>query len=176
MTNVEILRHPTDEDWARCKLLALNTIGKRYTFSDVTDKWKHDILLSRHSPIRTLMFTIRVEMPYWVSVHFVRHKIGAEHFVSSQRNDRQDKYDRTEAPQGAMVSHIMDINAAELMQMAGMRLCGQASPETQEVMRAIRDAVIHANPEFAPFLVPKCKLYCGCNEFRSCGLSERVVV
>ena len=167
--SVEILRHPTDEDWRRCKMLALNTIGRRYAGSEVTDGWKRKILRSEHSPIRTLMFTIRMELPYWVSVHFCRHKYGVEHYVSSQRNDRQDMYDRTRAPQGAFVVHVMDINAAELMQMARMRLCRQASVETRMVMTEIRDAVIETNPEFADFLQPKCVIHGGCNEFVPCG-------
>jgi thymidylate synthase ThyX len=167
--SVEILRHPTDEDWRRCKMLALNTIGRRYAGSEVTEDWKRKILRSEHSPIRTLMFTIRLELPYWVSVHFCRHKYGVEHYVSSQRNDRQDKYDRTRAPQGAFVVHVMDINAAELMQMARMRLCRQASVETRMVMTLIRDAVVEVNPEFADFLQPKCVIHGGCNEFVPCG-------
>jgi hypothetical protein len=166
---VEILRHPTEEDWQRCKMLALNTIGKRYAGSEVTHFWKCKILRAQHSPIRTLMFTIRMEVPYWVSVHFVRHKFGVEHYVSSQRNDRQTKYDRTKAPQGEMVTHIMDINAQELMQMAGMRLCRQASVETQRVMTEIRDAVVQTNPEFADFLQPKCAFLKECNEMVPCG-------
>lgn len=167
--SVEILRHPTDEDWRRCKMLALNTIGRRYAGSEVTEDWKRKILRSEHSPIRTLMFTIRMELPYWVSVHFCRHKYGVEHYVSSQRNDRQDRYDRTRAPQGAFVVHVMDINAAELMQMARMRLCRQASVETRMVMTLIRDAVVEVNPEFADFLQPKCVIHGGCNEFVPCG-------
>ena len=167
--SVEILRHPTDEDWRRCKMLALNTISRRYAGSEVTDVWKRKILRSEHSPIRTLMFTIRMELPYWVSVHFCRHKYGVEHYVSSQRNDRQNMCDRTMAPQGAFVVHVMDINAAELMQMARMRLCRQASVETRMVMTLIRDAVVEVNPEFADFLQPKCVIHGGCNEFVPCG-------
>lgn len=172
--SVEVLRHPTTEDWERCKMLALNTIGKRYAGFEVTDKWKYNILRSEHSPIRTLMFTVRMELPYWVSVHFCRHKYGIEHYVSSQRNDRQDKYDRTEAPQGAFVTHVMDVNAQELIQIARMRLCKQASRETREVMWAICDAVVETNPEFKPFLVPKCLARGGCNEFVPCGYYESV--
>ena len=26
---IEILRHPTQEDWDRCKMLALNTVNKK---------------------------------------------------------------------------------------------------------------------------------------------------
>ncbi len=170
---VDVLRHPEDADWERCKMLAMNTIGKKDWSGSVTDVWKQKILRSEHSPIRTLMFTVRIEMPYWVSVHFCRHKYGIEHYVSSQRNDRQDKYDRTEAPQGAFVSHIMDVNAQELMQMAGMRLCGQASPETREVMGAIVREVLKTNPEFSGLLVPKCVKRGGCNEFVPCGMFDR---
>ena len=171
---VEILRHPTEEDWQRCKLLALNTIGKRYTGSEVTEDWKRKILRSEHSPIRTLMFTIRMEVPYWVSVHFVRHKFGVEHYVSSQRNDRQSDYDRTKAPQDAPVTHVMDINAQELIQMARMRLCFQAAKETQEAMMLICDAVVEACPEFSESFMPKCMAYGYCNEFRSCGLIDKI--
>lgn len=167
--SVEILRYPTYEDWKRCKMLALNTIGKRYAGSEVTDEWKRKILRSEHSPIRTLMFTIRMDVPYWVSVHFCRHKYGVEHYVTSQRNDRQDKYDRTKAPQGEMVTHVMDVNAQELIQMARMRLCGQASKETRDTMREIVNAVTDTNPEFAEFLQPKCVMRRGCNEFKPCG-------
>lgn len=168
MSKIEILRHPTEEDWQRCKMLAMNTIGRKWS-GEVSDEWKHKILKAEHSPIRTLWFTVRMEVPYWVSTHFVRHKYGVEHYVSSQRNDRQSEYDRTKAPQNAMVTHIMDINAQELIQMARMRLCGQASVETRMVMTLIRDAVIDTNPEFADFLVPKCVAHGGCKEFRSCG-------
>ena len=42
-----------------------------------------------HSPIRTQMFWIEVlGIPSFASVHFVRHKIGVEHFVSTNREDR----------------------------------------------------------------------------------------
>lgn len=173
--SVEVLRHPTKDDWERCKMLALNTIGKRYAGSEVTDEWKYKILRSEHSPIRTLMFTIRItDIPYWVAMHFRTHKYGIEHYISSQRNDRQTEYDRNKAPQDHPVSYIMDVNAAELMQMARMRLCRQASRETREVMRAICDAVVETNPEFEPFFVPKCLARGGCNEFVPCGYYESV--
>lgn len=169
MSKVEILRHPTEEDWRRCKMLALSTVKESPSCGPVSDEWKHKILRSGHSPIRTLMFTIRMEVPYWVSVHFVRHKFGVEHYVKSQRNDRQSEYDRTKAPQDAMVQHVMDINAQELIHMANMRLCGQASRETREVMGMICAEVVKYNPEFNEFLVPKCIAHNGCNEFKPCG-------
>lgn len=166
---VEILRYPTESDWERAKYLALNTIGKEYVGGGVTDDWKYKILRAGHSPIRTLMFTIKMDIPYYVSTCFVRHKFGVEHYVQSQRNDRQNKYDRRKAPQDSIVCHIMDVNAVELIQIAHMRLCGQATEEMRDVMREIVSEVVKTNPEFRPFLVPKCIAIGGCNEFKPCG-------
>ena len=99
---VELLKYPTENDWKWCKTCTLNTIGKKSTTLP-TEEWKKTIIESEHSPLRELWFGIRMEIPYWVSVHFVRHHIGVNHYVQSQRNDRQDKYDRNEAPQGEIV-------------------------------------------------------------------------
>ena len=165
---VEILRYPTEEDWLRCKMLALNTVGKE-AMTPPTDEWKYKILNAEHSPIRTLMFTIKMEIPYWVSVHYVRHKYGVEHYVKSQRTDRTGE-DRNAKRQDEMVTHIMDINAQELMFMARRRLCNLASKETQEVMIEIAKQVSDVCPEFYTFLAPMCirNLYV-CYEMNGCG-------
>lgn len=165
---VEMIKHPTDEDWLFTRQCTLNTIGKTTTKLP-SDEWKVKLLESEHSPIRTLWFAFKMEIPYWVSVHLVRHKIGVEHFIQSQRNDRQEKYDRATAPQGELVSHVMVVNACELVNMAHARLCKQASPETQEVMKEIVRLVIQVNPEFESVLVPKCQYRnWKCTEFFPC--------
>ncbi len=169
-SKVEVLRYPTESDWQRCRALALSTIGRKYSGSEVSDEWKRKILFAQHSPIRTLMFTIRLEIPYYVSVHLVRHKFGVEHFVQSQRNDRQSYYDRRKAPQSIEVVHVMDINAQALIQMANVRLCGKAAEETREAIEKVVEEVLKFNPEFSSVLVPKCILHGGvCNEFVCCG-------
>ena len=170
---IEILRFPTKEDWERCKMLALNTAGKKYTGKEVTDEWKHKILKARHSPIRTLMFTIKMEIPYYVAMHFRTHKIGVEHYIQSQRNDRQSNYDRETAPQNAMVSHIMEINAEQLMFMANRRLCSMADKTTRYVMQAICRAVEFACPEFKGHFKPMCELLHECPEFNPCGYWDK---
>lgn len=170
---VKILRHPTEEDWMRAKMLALNTVWKKAKNAP-DENWKIQLLESEHSPIRTLMFTIEMEIPYYVSVHYVRHKYGVEHYVTSQRNDRQDKYDRTKAPQDSMVCHIMEINAQELMFMARRRLCTQADIFTNIVMQEICKQVIECCPEFSSSLVPMCAYRGGrCTEFKCCGLNKK---
>lgn len=170
---ITILRTPTEEDWERCKMLALNTAGKKYTGTKVTDEWKHKILKARHSPIRTLMFTIKMEIPYYTAMHFRTHKIGVEHYIQSQRNDRQSSYDRETAPQNAMVSHIMDINADELIFMANRRLCSMADKTTRYVMSAICVGVESLCPEFIGHLKPMCEYLHECPEFKSCGYYEK---
>lgn len=169
---VEILRNPTKADWARCKELALNTMGKKHAGKEVTDEWKRQILKAQHSPIRTLMFTIKLTIPYFASVHLVRHKIGIEHYVQSQRNDRQTMYDRELAPQNAMVSHIIDVNAEQLMFMSHRRLCGMADATTRYIMTQICKEVEKVNPEFNGFLIPMCEYRGGCPEFKPCGYWE----
>lgn len=166
---VEMLRHPTEEDWVRCKIFALNTIGKKFVGNEVTEEWKRKILKSRHSPIHTLMFSFRLTLPSYTSVHFTRHKIGIDHYVSSQRNDRQDKYDRRLAPQGEIVSHIIDVNAEELIVMANKRLCTKADVDTRYMMALICNEAIRTNPEFSDELVPMCGRLRECPEFESCG-------
>ena len=169
---VEILRHPTEEDWMWCKQCTLNTVGKS-SAKLPTDEWKHKLLLSEHSPIRTLNFLIKMQIPYYVSVHFSRHFTGVTHFVQSQRNDRQDNYDRTKAPQDAPVSHMMYVNAQELMFMARRRLCTQADAFTRKVMSEICKQVVRVNPEFEGTLEPMCFYRGGrCTEFNCCGLNE----
>ena len=165
--SVSILRYPTDDDWLRCKNLALNTIGKRDAKS-VTSEWKTKILKAEHSPIRTLMFTIQMDVPYYVSTHFVRHKYGVEHYVTSQRNDRQNNYDRNKARQDVIVSHIMDINAQALISMAHRRLCNQADNETQIVMAMIRNEVRKVAPEIADQMQAMCQYRGMCYEIHPC--------
>lgn len=170
---IELLKYPTAEDWNWVKTCTLNTVGKVPT-KDVTDKWKIKLLKSEHSPIRELWFGIKMEIPYYVSVHFVRHHIGVNHYVQTQRDDRtSDDTPRAEKPQGALVSHIMSINAQELMFMARKRLCRQASSETRSVMRQICKLILKSNPEFENLLVPLCKYRNGaCTEFNCCGLNK----
>lgn len=105
-------------------------------------------------------------------VQLVRHKIGIEHYVQSQRNDRQTNYDRELAPQNAMVSHIIEVNAEQLMFMARRRLCGQADATTRFVMTHICIEVCKTNPEFKDFLKPMCEYRGGCPEFKPCGYWE----
>lgn len=166
---VELLKYPSEEDWKWVKTCTLNTVGKK-ALTAPTAEWKKKLIESEHSPLRELWFGFRLNIPYWVSVHFVRHHIGVNHYVQSQRDDRQKLYNRAEAPQGTYVNHIISVNAQELVQMAHKRLCNQASPETREVMKEMVAEVLKVCPEFETVLVPLCVYRGGrCTEFFPCG-------
>ena len=72
---VELLKYPTQSDWEWVKTCTLNTVGKK-SLTAPTEEWKKKLVLSEHSPLRELWFGIRMEIPYYVSVHYVRHHIG----------------------------------------------------------------------------------------------------
>ena len=153
---VELLKIPSEQDLKWVKTCTLNTVGKKLkSDSQVSSEWVEKLVKAEHSPIRELWFGIKMEIPYWVSVHFVRHHIGINHYVSTQRTDRTG-VNRNEKPQGELVSHIMSVNAQELVFMAHKRLCKQASQETREIMQEIVKKVVQVAPYMKSVLVPLC--------------------
>lgn len=171
---VDLVEYPTAEDWVEVKRRTLVTIGKSAK-NPPTEEWEKRLLGAMHSPIRKLFFSFYMEVPYWVSVHFCRH-VHAQPYVQTQRNDRQGKYDRNEAPQNATVKMILDMNAEELITIMHKRLCTQASPETRHVAEMMREAVLKKCPEFSDVLVPNCVYRNGlCTEFNSCGAAEALL-
>lgn len=119
-----------------------------------------------HSPLRTLMFWIEMyDIPTFVSVHLVRHKIGVEHFVKSNREDRPGYTGDSGRMQP--VNHAMLINAQELIFMARKRLCAKAHPMTQMVIQMIKEQLPW---ELAQYMVPECTYRGGvCYELKPCG-------
>lgn len=165
---VELIEYPTADDWMEVKRRTLVTIGKSVK-NPPTEEWERKLLGAMHSPIRRLFFSFYMEVPYWVSVHFCRH-VHAQPYVQTQRNDRQEKYDRNKAPQDSMVKMILDMNAEELISIMHKRLCWQASQETRDVAAMMRDAVLAKCPEFSDVLVPNCVYRNGCcTEYKPCG-------
>lgn len=171
---VELVEFPTQEDWMEVKRRTLVTVGKTVK-NPPTEEWEKRLLAAMHSPIRRLFFSFYMEVPYWVSVHFCRH-VHTQPYVQTQRNDRQDKYNRNEAPQSAPVKMILDMNAEELITIMHKRLCAQASLETRQVAEMMRAAVLEKCPEFSDVLVPNCVYRNGlCTEFKPCGAAESLL-
>ena len=155
---IDLIDYPSDYDWLEVKRRALVTIGKS-PVKPPSSEWKHSILKARHSPIRYLIYSYYMEIPYWVSTHLARH-VHAQPYIKSQRNDRQSDYDRDAARQDATISMIFDVNAEELQVIANKRLCQQAAKETRMVVWEMCRLAEEATPELQGLLVPMCE-HCG---------------
>ena len=161
-------------DWKVVNQLCKYTMGITDCKDECSDKLKNRLCSSEHSPLRGLIFLVEmIGIPSWVSVHFVRHKIGVEHFVQSQRPDRTgSNKDRSEMKQGELVNHCMLINAEALINISRKRLCYKASTETREVWEAVIAELrkIEQGRFLADFCVPNCVYRGGlCHEMLPCG-------
>lgn len=165
---VEWLTH--SNNWSEVKEAARTTIGKDgIGIFTPSYKWKKTILLAEHSPIRLLHVKWKWKnLKSWVSVHFVRHKYGVEHWVQTQRSDRTN-VDRDKSPQDTPVSHQADANAQALINISRKRLCNQAAPETRAAWLEVKREIEIREPVLGEVMVPEC-IYRGfCPEFKSCG-------
>ena len=162
--------------WRQVADAARTTIKKELGVDDPPDRWKKSIARAEHSPIRLIEFLIKVEnVKSWITVHNVRHKIGIEHWVSTQRDDRTGE-DRDFTPQGALVDYEFCVNLQELMTICRKRFCGQAHKETRQFWKEIIDELFRTaksgillNP-IKDLFAPECVARYGkCPEMKCCG-------
>ena len=137
---------------------------------DVRNRYR--LYKSEHSPVRSQIFRIETEnIKTFASVHMVRHKIGVEHFVRSNREDRGGD---AKANRDTPIEHLMHANAQALITMGRKRLCFQASDETRLWMEEIKRKVSDVDPDLGRAMVPDCEYRGGfCWEFSNCGLAPR---
>lgn len=141
------------------------------TLHGVTSKISFAKMLQcEHSPLRAVRYWIELSgVPTFVSVHLVRHKIGVEHFVQSNRTDRGGAGDGV-VTRNTPVNHGMDINAAALIAMSRKRLCLNSSKRTVAAWTRVRREMEQVDPEMARFMVPECVYRNGlCPELRPCA-------
>lgn len=159
-----------NDDWKEVKNVCRSTINKEATDNEPDKEFKLKLLLSEHSPIRLIRVKWRWEgIKSWIAGHFVRHHIGVEKWVSTQRSDRTG-VDRHNLSQDSPVSLEMVANAQSLINMARYRLCYQAAPETREQMEDLKQSIKESGREELAFMMqPNCIYRCGCPEPKSCG-------
>ena len=183
-------------DWIRVVNAARRTWGKDPIDHEPSDKFKRQILLAEHSPIRLLEYDFTIEdIRQWVTVHLVRHHEGCEKFVHTQREDINKQIEdmtrrvveifdqegmlrdgwraRDYMFQGEGNDMDMTCNAQAFMNISRKRLCSCASPETRYAWKIVIDALREVDPILAEKCVPDC-LYRGfCAETkRSCGFVD----
>lgn len=162
-----------DCDWLDAKNECRNTVNKEATDAPVTKDFRKKLLISEHSPIRLLSIKWRWEGIFsWVSVHFARHWLGWDKWVSTQRSDRTGT-DRNKQPQDTLVNMDIRANAQALINVSRFRLCYQASPETRSCMEDLKLKIAETEPQIADVMVPNCIYRCGCPEFSQCGFFKK---
>lgn len=163
-------------DWTDIKNECRNTINKDGTDKAPSKDFIKNVLISEHSPIRLATIKWRWKgIKSWVSVHFARHWLGWDKWVSTQRSDRTG-IDRNKSPQDTPVNMDINANAQALINVARYRLCYQASPETRVQMEDLKKSIREAGQEEIAFVMqPNCVYRCGCPEFQSCGYWQKFV-
>lgn len=167
---IDIFKH--EDNWQDVKDSTMNTIGKT-TGAYPTSEWKRRLIMSEHSPIRRIKFYWRwKDLMYWVSVHLVRHKIGIEHWITTQRTDRTG-INRNEISQDALINHAVEADAQALVNISRRRLCNCASKETREAWQTVKNKIAESEPELASCMVRECVYRNGlCPEMFSCNYNK----
>lgn len=145
--------------WDNVKKAALYTVGKTKVVNKPTKEWIFKMLQLEHSPIREYIIHIEVKgIKYWIANHLRTHFIGCNSYISTSREDRNDKVEnRDELPQGDLVNCLFSINAQELINISRKRLCMiNPHPETRVVWQTIVNEIIKQEPLFEAFLKPEC--------------------
>lgn len=152
------------DNWINVKNKCRTTVNKKYSEIEATPKFKEDILISEHSPIRLLGVDWTWEdIEYWVSTEFSRHKW--ECFISTNRDDRTTTGDRSKDSQSKPVNFDGDANAQNLIDSWRKRLCGCADIKAQRLAMDFKIRLHTPMPELSNVLVPNCIYRCGCPEF-----------
>ena len=168
---ITLIYAPEERELMLMKRCVWVTMGKTgYPATMPTSELTHGLLEARHSPIRVLNYAWLIEgIPSNIATHLARH-VHAVPFVSSLRNDRQERMNGDETPRNTPVDMIFYGNAEELMTVANKRLCGKASVKTQAVVKEMCKTAVMATPEIEDQLVPNCEYRNGiCTEINGCG-------
>lgn len=158
--------------WREIADSANTTINLEAGEKEPSAKWKRKMLLCEHSPIRQLYIKCKwYHIKSWVSVHFVRHKIGIEHWVRTQRTDRTNS-DRSDLTQDNLIEHEFEANAQAFINVSRKRLCQSASNETRVAWQSVLEQIKDIEPELYKACVPECIYRGWCYEFKSCGFHK----
>lgn len=150
------------------------TVAKPPLGKEPSEKWKRDILISEHDPIRDIEIKFRWRnIPYWIAMHWKTHIWRSR--TNTQRNDRQVNYDRNKAPQDSPVDFVGDANVQHQIDTWRKRLCYMAAKETREYAEDYKTTLHGVEPPIADVLVPNCIYRCGCPESNGCGWYARMV-
>lgn len=159
-------------DWQEVVNDCRATVGKEPLGKEPSEKFKREILISEHSPIRAITIKwIWRNIASWVATHWSRHKW--ECYIKTQRTDRTGT-DRNKLPQDAPVNFTGEANVQHLIDSFRKRLCMLASRETRKYAEDFKTTLHDVEPEISDVLVPNCIYRCGCPEPNGCRWYETI--
>ena len=159
--------------WNHIRNVCRTTINKEHDNKEPSRKFKKNLLISEHSPIRELVVKWKwSDIKSWIGVHYSRHRY--ECYVSTQRTDRTG-VNRDDLPQSSLVDMDNTANAQHLIDVMRKRLCYGASKETRELAEELKYTLKTYEEELSDVLVPNCIYRCGCPEMSNCGFFKRFV-
>jgi hypothetical protein len=161
--------------WERVLNNARATVGKPELNKEPSDLFKIRMLISEHSPIRSLLYEIVWEdIPYWTAMHFRTHSAGFKssdddlYFIQTQRTDRTQK-ERDSLPQDAPVLLRAQINAQSFINVSRVRLCNLSAKETIAAWKAAISKVSELDGVIEDICVPNCVYRGVCPESLGCN-------
>lgn len=151
-----------------------HTVSKAPLNKMPSDKFKKDILIAEHGPVREVVVKwVWEHIPHWVGVHWVRHKW--ECYVATQRSDRTG-IPREKMPQDEPQNFMGSANAQNTIDTWRKRLCYKASPETRELAEDFKEGLYeNFECEWSDCLQKNCVYRCGCPELEPCGYWDKFV-
>lgn len=160
-------------DWRDVADASRTTVGKDPGTGEPSSRWKKNILLAEHSPIRLLHLKWKwTDLLWWVQTHFTRHHIGVEWFVKTSRTDRTG-VDRSTLTQNSPINVEGEANTQAIINISRKRLCQKASPETRKAWVEFLKSIKPYEPELYSVCVPECVYRGFCPELESCGWTEK---
>lgn len=159
-------------DWQEVVNDCRATVGKDELGKEPSAKFKREILISEHSPIRAITIKwVWHNIASWVATHWSRHKW--ECYIKTQRSDRTG-VSRDKLPQDAPVNFVGEANTQHLIDSFRKRLCMMASPQTRKYAEDFKTTLHEYEPEISDVLVPNCIYRCGCPEPGGCRWYETI--
>lgn len=159
-------------DWKEIKSACMTTISKEAGDKEPSQTWKRKLLLAEHSPIRRGVIAWKWdEIPYYVSTHFVRHHIGVEKWVGTERTDRTG-VERSERKQTDCIPMEMEANIQALINISRKRLCTSADATTRKYWKGVLEAIKEYDEDVYWACVPECIYRGGCPEYQGCGFYD----
>jgi hypothetical protein len=170
-----------DTLWVGVLNKARKTVGKAPITNAPSQKFKENILMSKHSPIRALIFEVHFDsIPSHITQQFSRHHIALdsnpnviftedinpvdfEHYVKTSRSDRTG-IPRNERKQDDPVSYQFTANAQGLMDASKKRLCLASDKDAIKNWKSVKDGISVICPELADRMQPSCVCYGFCPE------------